>query len=366
MLRASGGGVEGRMGIVSMRPADVIFLRRLRRAQASRAAAARALADEHWLRLRAPIVVAMRGGGDGWRVQALAGPLPACVWAAQIGAHTERWLGSVTAYETWRRHEIYDDGRRVARVYIAGAGLSPTARALCELAAPYLASSTSLLRDRQLAQDLAQFVHDFQQPLATLLLSLQMMQPSATQRDHAERCLRSVAQQRDLLAELPLLVGGGPAPADPVVLEDLLADVLDDVRVQAQAKRVRLHLRRRIGAVMAGARTSLRRAFGNVLLNAVQITPPGTAVVVTLRRGRRGVLVDVHDDGPGVPETLREQAFEPFVSRRPGGTGLGLAVARAVAETHGGRVQFVDGSGGRVRFTFPRAQVHVPRAKLAG
>jgi signal transduction histidine kinase len=352
------------MSMVSMRPADVVFLRRLRRA-GQRTTAARVLADEHWLRLRAPVVVAMRGG-DGWAVQAVAGPLPACVWSAQIGGHTERWLSAVTMYQAWRRHDIYDEGRRLARVFSGGVGTGPATRALCELAVPFLGPGASARSERHLAQEMAQFIHDFQQPLATLVLSLEMMEPSAAQRSHAERCLRSVAQQRDLLAELPLLVGGGPAPTDPVLLEDLLADVLDDVRVQAQGKRVRLRLRLRVGAVIAGARTSLRRAFGNVVLNAVQITPPGTTVVVSLQRARCGALIEVQDCGPGVVPTLRERSFEPFVSRRPGGTGLGLAVARAVTEAHGGTVQFVDGGGGRVRFSFPRAQIHVPRAKLAG
>jgi signal transduction histidine kinase len=352
------------MSMVSMRPADVVFMRRLRRAEASRTAA-RVLADEHWQRLRAPFVVAMRGAA-GWVVQALAGPLPSCVWAAPIDAHTEDWLASTTIYQAWRRHDIYDEGRRVARAFSGGNATGPATRALCELAVPYLATGTGARRDRQLAQDMAQFVHDFQQPLATLLLSLQMMEPSAAQRDHAERCLRSVAQQRALLAELPLLVGGGPAPAERVMLEQLLGDVIDDVRVQAQARQVRLSLRRRVTAVVEGSRTSLRRAFGNVVLNAVQITPPRTAVVVTLKRASRGALIEVQDCGPGVAARLREQSFEPFVSRRPGGTGLGLAVARAVTQAHGGTVRFVDAEGGLVRFSFPRAQVHADRAKLVG
>ena len=261
---------------------------------------------------------------------------------------------------------MWDEHRRVARVFVGGRGLAVATMTLCELAAPYLEPHVAAARERRLAQDMAQFIHDFQQPLATLTLSLQLLQPSGAQRDHADRCLRSVAQQREMLADLPLLVSGRAGPSAPVVLEELLADVVDDLRAQAQARRVQLRLERRAGAVLEGARSSLRRAFGNVVLNAVQITPAGTSVDVVLKRARRGAVVEVRDRGPGLPPALRERVFEPFVSQRRGGTGLGLAVARAVAEAHEGTVQFVDGRGGLVRFSFPAAQVHLGQAKLAG
>ncbi|MDB4966174.1 MAG: hypothetical protein JWN44_1863 [Myxococcales bacterium] len=59
----------------------------------------------------------------------------------------------------------------------------------------------------------------------------------------------------------------------------------------------------------------------------------------------------------GVPRAGREALFQPFVARRPGGSGLGLPVARSVARQHGGTVRFVDGPGGSVRFAFPHAGV---------
>jgi len=72
-------------------------------------------------------------------------------------------------------------------------------------------------------------------------------------------------------------------------------------------------------------------------------------------RGPRGPPGDggVAPAGPGVDPGARERLFEAFFTTRPGGHGLGLAVARAVALGHGGRVFFDDGPGGRLRIELP-------------
>jgi signal transduction histidine kinase len=74
--------------------------------------------------------------------------------------------------------------------------------------------------------------------------------------------------------------------------------------------------------------------------------------------GRAGFTLEVRDDGPGVPEEIRERMFEPFFTTRPMGTGLGLAVVRRVVEDHGGRVEVTEGPEGigtvmRVRLPGP-------------
>lgn len=81
--------------------------------------------------------------------------------------------------------------------------------------------------------------------------------------------------------------------------------------------------------------------------NAIAVSSPRRARIVT--RGRRDgerVVVDVHDDGPGVPEELRDKIFEPLVSRRVGGSGLGLALARRIAAASGGSIALVPSEGG--------------------
>jgi signal transduction histidine kinase len=112
----------------------------------------------------------------------------------------------------------------------------------------------------------------------------------------------------------------------------------------------------------------LHRALFNLVLNAVQASPPAGEVIVDVTLVREGeapagvklagggVSVRIADDGPGIPAEVRDRMFDPFFTTRPGGTGLGLAVVHRAVESHAGFV-FVDseeGSGTRMTVLLPR------------
>jgi signal transduction histidine kinase len=100
----------------------------------------------------------------------------------------------------------------------------------------------------------------------------------------------------------------------------------------------------------------------NVVGNAVEAAGPGGWVEVRMRNAERGtVAVEVHDSGPGPAAEVAGRLFEPFVTGKPEGVGLGLAVARQTAEAHGGRITW-GREGGRTCFRIELPLQSAPRA----
>lgn len=97
------------------------------------------------------------------------------------------------------------------------------------------------------------------------------------------------------------------------------------------------------------------RLFHVLYDNAIRVASPARARIVTraVARDGGGVTVEVSDDGPGVPEAVRETLFEPLVSARKGGSGLGLALAKRIAEAHGATIALVPGTGATFRIELP-------------
>jgi signal transduction histidine kinase len=224
-----------------------------------------------------------------------------------------------------------------------------------------------LRRQREFVADAS---HELRTPLTSVLANLELLAETldGDQGDAAESALRSSRRMRRLVQDLLLLARADArrsAPHEPLDLGQVLVEAAAELEPVAEGHDLGLEPRHE---VVDGARDELHRLALNLMENAVRHTPEGTRIRagVTRRGGR--VVLTVEDDGPGIPPELRDRVFERFVrgsGDRGGSSGLGLSIVRAVAESHGGRVELGSPSGGRgTRFvvTLPAAEPDGARA----
>lgn len=164
-----------------------------------------------------------------------------------------------------------------------------------------------------------------------------------------------------------LIAAGGNPLAEAPVPTDLVELVAQEVRLlkQHDAAGGRTLRQRATDEDAAGCvfPDLVRQIVFNLVLNALQATEPGGVVEIGIERRSDGVALVVEDDGPGFTADKPRQLLEPFVTRRKGGTGLGLFSVRAATRAHGGTVSLARSEtlgGARVEILLPDAAALLP------
>lgn len=207
--------------------------------------------------------------------------------------------------------------------------------------------------------------HEVRTTLGVLRSSTQILQPSLGARDaEAAELIQIMLDEIDHLDGVvtQLLDLGRPRELmiESVRLADVVFRAADFVEAQARGKQVTI---RRVAAprdvVARCDEGQIYQVALNLLVNAVQVLAPGGTVEIALLP-RRGDTVgfEVRDDGPGIPEEMREKIFLPFFTRREGGIGLGLTFVRRVIQEHKGRLAIESrvGGGSVFRVELPAAE----------
>ncbi len=200
--------------------------------------------------------------------------------------------------------------------------------------------------ERRLLLDIS---HELRSPLARLGVAVEL----ARSGDDLDAALNRIQRESDRLNALVTQLlqvtraEGDPSSVrrEPVPLDDLVKQVLDDSTIEAAARGCELKYQSSGAATVEGDPELLRRAVENVVRNAIRYAPRETAIAVSLVRQNGKVLVDVRDEGPGVPDESLPRLFDPFYrvesdrARSSGGIGLGLSIAKRAIELTKGNIR---------------------------
>jgi signal transduction histidine kinase len=208
----------------------------------------------------------------------------------------------------------------------------------------------ALKRQREFVADAS---HELRTPLTSILANLELLQASLEEpanedeRAMVDSALRSSGRMSRLVGDLLLLAradAGRIGARTRCDLVDTARNAAAEVAPTIGERELRIEDERPLP--VDGNPDELHRMVLNLLDNAVRHTPAGSTIELRLRAEGADAVVEVADDGPGVPRELREQIFERFVrgdgpadTAVGGGSGLGLAIVSAVATSHGGSAE---------------------------
>ncbi len=198
--------------------------------------------------------------------------------------------------------------------------------------------------------------HEIRNPLASMRMTLQLLGDGpggdglrGKDAEDLRVVLDEVRRLEGSVEDLLLYAGTPRLVREPVDLAAVARDAARVLERQAFHLGVALEVEEAAGAPRAaGDPARLRTCATNLLLNAVQASPRGGKVRARCAGTGKGVALEVADEGPGIPPEVGDRVYEPFFTGRPGGTGLGLAVTRSLAEAHGGSLAYRSGPAGTV------------------
>ena len=331
-------------------------------------------------------LLATSAGGDLIDTQALPQPvvdgLRCCTReAATLGPGTARWPGLEAWYVPLGANGAVVGAARIEPADAANVVGREHAQALCalvaqgvvrlRLGASNLAAQTALERERLQATFLAAISHDLRTPLGAIVTAASSLR---AQRDRLppadqDRMLAGIVDEARQLTsitentlQLVRLSSGGFDPRrEWESLEEIVGAVVGRVRTRDPSLPVQLRVEPGLPLVRGDA-TLLAQALANLLDNARRHA--GGPVEVVVASAPDGLRISVEDRGPGVAPADEARLFEPFFhggrDAGPRGAGLGLALCKAIAESHGGRLEHRGREGGGSCFTLMLPSVAQP------
>ncbi|QRN93495.1 GHKL domain-containing protein [Archangium violaceum] len=209
--------------------------------------------------------------------------------------------------------------------------------------------------------------HELRNPLGVIETSLFILKgrPLATDEraaKHLERIGEQVALANRIVTDLLDMIRDRPLKREPLRLDEVWKDALTSVQVPAGVS-IRAERLSEL-PTLQGDPGQMRQVFVNLLENAVHAVGEAGSVTLSATKGVDAVELHLEDSGPGVSESIRRRMFEPLMTTKARGIGLGLPLVKRILERHGGSIAYAPREGGGARFVLrlplPTASTQVP------
>ncbi len=198
--------------------------------------------------------------------------------------------------------------------------------------------------------------HEVRNPLGVIRTSAELVRKkgglSAPDGKLLGYVIDEVRRINNLITEFLSFAKPTPPVLAPVKVVDVIRRVAEFCEPELSRQHIALSVRDEArGSTVAADQDQLYQVSLNLILNALDAMPDGGTLDIQLFRAADQLGVAFSDSGPGVPDELRERIFNPFFTTKPHGTGLGLAKAFAILESHGGRIECARSAAGGALFT---------------
>ncbi|HSF30237.1 MAG TPA: ATP-binding protein [Candidatus Tectomicrobia bacterium] len=293
-------------------------------------------------------------GEDGLPLLEVVRPFPlgdTALGLLRVGLKTEHLT------VLWRRSLLILSTSGLGLLAVGGVGMHLVFRAQARHHARVRALERALSRQERLAalgHLSAGVAHEVRNPLNAIGMGIQRLQgefsPVEGEEEFRHLCMvirGEVARLNGIVQEF-LELARAPAPQrEPVAVATLVHEVATLMEAEAKEHAVRLTLQVPEGLPSLFVDPQqLKQALLNLLLNAIQATPPGGFVQLTAAADAEALRLAIIDSGRGIAPELMDRIFDPYFTTKPDGTGLGLPIALRIIQAHGGTLDVSSALGG--------------------
>ena len=197
-------------------------------------------------------------------------------------------------------------------------------------------------------------VHDLRNPLASIYGGAEMMMDGDLSPDQLQRLAGNIYRSsrviKEMLQELVDVSRGRIQPPETCQLSEIIGAAIDVQAPVAAEHGVAIHAAVDSAIELPLERARMERVFLNLISNAIEAMPSGGEIFISAVQKGENIVVEVNDNGPGIPGGVRSRLFQPFVTSGKNGLGLGLALSRQTLLDHGGDLWAESNGAGGAHF----------------